>query len=86
MEYPPAFRGEQALLERVALLFGRALANLSNLLIPGKRLANHRTRDALPVGINGPIVEVVENGVDLDIWRKACARTPDASVRYLSGG
>jgi glycosyltransferase involved in cell wall biosynthesis len=92
MEYPPAFRGEQGLLSRVALLFGRALANLSNLLIPGKRLArlilvaNRRTRDALPVGINGPIVEVVENGVDLDIWRKASARTPDASVRFVFVG
>src|SRR6266852_1724509 len=93
MEYPPAFRGEQGLLSRAALLFGRALANLSNLLIPGKRLArlilvaNRRTRDALPVGINGPIVEVVENGVDLDIWRKASsARTPDASVRFVFVG
>ena len=76
MEYPPAFRGEQGLLSRLALLVGRALANLFNLLIPGKRLArfilvaNRRTRDALPVGINGSIVEVVENGVDFDIWRK----------------
>src|SRR5229473_2236824 len=93
MKYPPAFHGEQGLLSRVALLFGRALANLSNLLIPGKRLArlilvaNRRTRDALPVGINGPIVEVVENGVDLDIWRKASsARTPDASVRFVFVG
>jgi hypothetical protein len=24
----------------------------------------------LPVGINGPIVEVVENGVDFAIWQK----------------
>jgi len=36
MEYPPAFRREQGLLSRVALLVGRVLANLFNLLIPGK--------------------------------------------------
>src|SRR5712664_4026004 len=90
MEYPPAFRGEQGLLSRLALLVGRALANLFNLLIPGKRLArfilvaNRRTRDALPVGVNGPIVEVVENGVDFAIWKKKSpARTPDASVRFV---
>src|SRR5260370_36534908 len=93
MEYPPAFRGETRALSRVALLFGRALVNLSNLLIPAKRLtrlilvANRRTLDALPIGINGPIVEVVENGVDLGIWRKASsARTTDASVRFVFVG
>src|SRR5260370_3941618 len=90
LHYPPACRREQGQFSRVALLVGRALATLSNLLIPGKRLArlilvaNRRTPDALPVGINGPIVEVIENGVDLDIWRKASsARTPDASVRFV---
>jgi len=93
MEYPPAFRGEQGLLSRLALLVGRALANLFNLLIPGKRLArfilvaNRRTCDALPVGVNGPIVEVVENGVDFAIWqKKTSARTPDASVHFVFVG
>jgi glycosyltransferase involved in cell wall biosynthesis len=93
MEYPPAFRGEQGLISRVALLFGRALANLSNFLIPGKRharlilVANRRTWEALPVGLNGSIVEVVENGVDFDIWRKtALTRMPDASVRFVFVG
>src|SRR6266851_1791129 len=93
MEYPQAFRHEQGTLSRFALLLGRAMGNLSNLLIPGKRLArfilvaNRRTQDALPVGINGPIVEVVENGVDFDIWRKtSSARTPDASVRFVFVG
>jgi glycosyltransferase involved in cell wall biosynthesis len=93
MEYPPAFRGEQGTLSRFALLVGRALSNLSNLIIPGKRLArfllvaNRRTRDALPVGIKGQIVEVVENGVDFNIWRKtSSARTPDAPVRFVFVG
>ena len=90
MEYPPAFRREQGKLSRFALLVGRALANLANLLIPGKRLArfilvaNRRTQDALPAGIGGQIIEVVENGVDFKIWQKtSCDRTPDSSVRFV---
>ena len=90
MEYPPAFRREQGKLSRFALLVGRALANLANLLIPGKRLArfilvaNRRTQDALPAGIGGQIIEVVENGVELKIWQKtSCDRTPDLSVRFV---
>src|SRR5882762_7590343 len=38
MEYPPAFRAEQGKLSRLALLFGRLIANFFNLVIPGKRL------------------------------------------------
>ena len=89
MEYPPAFRGEQGKLSRLALLFGRALANFSNFLFPGKRLArfvlvaNQRTQDALPVGINGQIVEVVENGVDFNIWQKpSTAKKPHPMLPY----
>jgi glycosyltransferase involved in cell wall biosynthesis len=93
MEYPPAFRGEQGALSRFGLLLGRALANLSNLLIPGKRfarfilVANRRTQDALPAGIDGQIVEVVENGVDFNIWRKTSSvGTLDAPVRFVFVG
>src|SRR6266850_2186353 len=90
MEYPPAFRGEQGRLSRLGLLSGRALANFFNLLIPGKRLArfvlvaNRRTQDALPAGIKGQVIELVENGVDLTIWQKAAsAQTSDATVRFI---
>jgi glycosyltransferase involved in cell wall biosynthesis len=90
MEYPPAFRGEQGKSSRFALLLGRALANLSNLLMPGKRLArfilvaNRRTQDALPIGIGGQIVEVVDNGVDFNIWQKASSeRTHNACIRFV---
>jgi glycosyltransferase involved in cell wall biosynthesis len=90
MEYPPAFRGEQGKLSRLGLLSGRALANFFNLLIPGKRLAsfvlvaNRRTQDALPAGIKGQIVDLVENGVDFTIWQKAAsAQTSDPTVRFI---
>jgi glycosyltransferase involved in cell wall biosynthesis len=90
MEYPPAFRGEQGRLSRLGLQSGRALASFFNLLIPGKRLArfvlvaNRRTQDALPAGIKGEIVELVENGVDFTIWQKAAsARTSNPTVRFI---
>jgi glycosyltransferase involved in cell wall biosynthesis len=90
MEYPPAFRGEQGKLSRLGLLSGRALANFFNLLIPGKRfasfvlVANRRTQDALPAGIKGQVVELVENGVDFTIWQRAAsAQTSDPAVRFI---
>ena len=76
MEYPPAFRMEQGIISNAAMGLGRAVAVLFNFIIPGKRLAqlilvaNPRTRDALPWGVRGRIVELVENGVDLSIWQQ----------------
>jgi glycosyltransferase involved in cell wall biosynthesis len=52
----------------------RAFGHLLNRFIPGKLraatllVANQRTRDALPNGVTGRIVELVENAVDLDLW------------------
>ena len=90
MEYPPAFRGEHGRLSRLGLLAGRLLANIFNLLIPGKRLArfilvaNRRTLEALPSGIKGQVIEMVENGVDLSIWlRKPLPNTLDLPVRFV---
>jgi glycosyltransferase involved in cell wall biosynthesis len=43
-------------------------------LVPGKReaamllVSNERTRLGLPKGVRGRVVELVENGVELDIW------------------
>jgi glycosyltransferase involved in cell wall biosynthesis len=76
MEYPEAFRRERSILSGFAFTFGRWVANFVNVLIPGKRradvilVANWRTREALPRGITGRIVELVENGVDFSIWQQ----------------
>jgi glycosyltransferase involved in cell wall biosynthesis len=76
MEYPPAFQKEHGILAGAAIALGRAISVLFNLIIPGKRLAslvlvaNQRTFNALPWGIRGRIVELVENGVDLTIWQQ----------------
>jgi glycosyltransferase involved in cell wall biosynthesis len=79
MDYPPAFRKAQRLSDRVALGIGRRLANMMNRLIPGKRkaaallVANERTRAALPSGACSRVITLVENGVDLNLWKNPVA-------------
>ena len=75
MDYPTAFRGAESLFTRLTVALGRASANLVNGVIPGKRdaalllVANERTRQALPSGVRGQVIEIPENGVDLGIWK-----------------
>lgn len=86
MEYPEAFRRGRGGVERLLLSIGRASAALMNFLMPGKRrattllVANRRTREALPAGLCRNVVELVENGVDLGLWR------PDASAASAAVG
>lgn len=77
MDYPPAFQNRQNHWLSQTLGIGRSLANLMNILIPGKRkattllVANPRTRAALPACVKeNYIVELVENGVDLSLWQR----------------
>jgi glycosyltransferase involved in cell wall biosynthesis len=89
MKYPPAFQKEHGLVAGAAVALGRAISNVFNLVIPGKRLAslmlvaNPRTRAALPRGIRGRVVELVENGVDLQIWRQKLPNAGAASELRL---
>jgi glycosyltransferase involved in cell wall biosynthesis len=75
MDYPPAFRGNEPWISRTGVALGRMLSDLVNLLLPGKKhadvvlVANQRTRQALPAGIHGKVIEMVENGVDIDLWK-----------------
>jgi glycosyltransferase involved in cell wall biosynthesis len=88
MGYPPGFAHFEGRFERASLGIGRWLANALNWLIPGKRRAalllvsNARTRDALPGAVAGvPVLEVVENGVDLARFeRGGAARTRPAGA------
>jgi len=74
MDYPPGFRRTNGWFESTFIKAGRSFSNLMNRVFPGKRqaaallVANERTRRALPSGIGGEIIEVVENGVDLSLW------------------
>jgi glycosyltransferase involved in cell wall biosynthesis len=86
MDYPIAFRGHESAFSRVSVYFARALSNLVNTLLPGKRLAaivlvaNPRTRAALPSGLRGRVIELVENAVDLETWLPASGQaSPGAS-------
>ena len=92
MEFPDAFRQER-FAARFILALGRRLTNFVNVLLPGKRhasivlVANARTRDALPSGIAGKVLELVENGVDLSIWRRRSVRVSSTtSVRFVFVG
>jgi glycosyltransferase involved in cell wall biosynthesis len=75
MEFPPAFRARENKLALAFTRMARPLSHLLNWLVPGKRKAavllvsNERTRQALPRGCRGRVIEMVENGVELDIWQ-----------------
>ena len=95
MDYPPAFRKLQSHAERAALFALRRLSNAMNRLMPGKRraaillVANERTRAALPDGVCKRVVTIVENGVDLSLWKGS--RIPDdrsssRAVRFVFVG
>jgi glycosyltransferase involved in cell wall biosynthesis len=95
MDYPPAFRKLQSGTERLALATGRRLADLMNLLMPGKRraamllVANERSRAALPRGLCSKVVMLVENGVDLALWsapRFAATESASAAARFVFMG
>jgi glycosyltransferase involved in cell wall biosynthesis len=90
MDYPAAFRGAESLFTRITVALGRSSANLVNSVIPGKKsaaillVANQRTREALPSGTRGKIIEIPENGVDLSIWNISTPPVPPATPpRFL---
>jgi glycosyltransferase involved in cell wall biosynthesis len=75
MNYPPAFRHLEGRFVIVAVRIGRLFSNFMNRLMPGKQraatllVANPRTRQALPQGVRGRVIELVENGVDVSLWQ-----------------
>ena len=85
MDYPPAFRRERGAVERLLLHVGRSSATLMNRVMPGKRraaallVANGRTREALPDGVCSHVIQMVENGVDLSLWRSPSSSSPEAT-------
>jgi glycosyltransferase involved in cell wall biosynthesis len=96
MEYPPAFARSRGLLERWLLRAGRFASWGLNRLLPGKRaaalllVANERTRRALPPGLRAPVIELVENGVDVSLWnvsavtiQPACDETAVTTFVFL---
>lgn len=89
MDYPPAFRSADSLLSRIFVALARPFTAMVNRLLPGKRnaavllVANQRTAGSLPAGYRGRVVELVENGVDLEIWHAGAAAPPSAPNRFV---
>lgn len=91
MEFPPAFQSLESWPNRLSTIVGRPMAELANRLLPGKLradvllVANERTRAALPKGCTGVVHEVVESGVDLDLWkpREDAAQPMGGPTRFV---
>lgn len=95
MEFPPAFRSRSSRLERYAVVAARAMTDVMNWLIPGKRhasvvlVANERSRLALPADVRGKIIELSENGVDLSTWTTGATAGSEARsghTRFVFSG
>jgi glycosyltransferase involved in cell wall biosynthesis len=85
MEYPQAFRRNESWMSRWVIALLQLFANTGNTLLPGKKhadvllVANERTRRALPSGIRGKVIELNENGIDIDIWQDT-SRSPNRTI------
>jgi glycosyltransferase involved in cell wall biosynthesis len=84
MDYPEAFRKNESLISRAAVAFLQLFTDAGNNLLPGKKqaavllVANERTRNALPRGVRGRVIEMNENGVDTSAFHN---REPHHPVR-----
>lgn len=92
MEYPHFFRSEESRLGSAAISIARQFSNLGNTIFPGKKnadvvlVANNRTRLALPAGIHGSVIELAENGVDLEVWRRSSEEQPTYPPKFVFVG
>lgn len=94
MEFPPAFQYRQSQLVKLTVSLIRQFSDLVNHLLPGKIkaqtlvVANERTKQALPTGVRGKIIELVENGVDLSLWHPVNLepKEPNKRVQFIFVG
>ncbi|MGL5063395.1 MAG: glycosyltransferase family 4 protein [Microcoleus sp.] len=80
VKFPAGFgRSRQSPIVDIVIAIGYQFVNVFNRLLPGKiqaetvLVANERTKQALPSGVRGKIIELVENGVDFSVWRSNSA-------------
>ena len=96
MEFPPSFRRRfEGTLTHLVLKLSPIIADIANLLIPGKHcaamllVANSRARRTLPVGCRRRAVTLVENGVisvESDASADVRARQPSSPARFVFVG
>ena len=85
MNFPPAFKKTASSSEMIFVSLGRSLSGLANWLVPGKRraslllVANERTRRALPPGASSHVIELIENGVDCELWARRASSNDEAA-------
>ncbi|WP_263355496.1 glycosyltransferase family 4 protein [Acidicapsa acidisoli] len=89
MQYPPAFRSAEPWIARAGVAIAARFVNLVHGLLPGKRradvvlVANERTRLALPSGIRGRVIELVENGIDFSVWQGSSVSVESSTARFV---
>lgn len=92
VKFPPEFAtSRQSLAVDSLLAIAHQFVDFFNRLLPGKikaetlLVANDRTKEALPSGLQGKIIELVENGVDFSVWRSdsTASKQPDPQVHFV---
>ncbi len=92
LKFPPAFRrSRQNPTIDILIAIGHQFVDLFNRLFPGKikaetlLVANDRTKQALRAGVQGNIIELVENGVDFSVWRSEStpSKEPNQQVHFV---
>ncbi|WP_413167346.1 glycosyltransferase family 4 protein [Capilliphycus salinus ALCB114379] len=94
LEFPPAFQYMDSKISRMSINISRSFSEILHRLIPGKLkaealiVANQQTEEALPLGCQGKVYQVIESGVDLDLWppREARPTFGDQPVRFIYVG
>ncbi len=95
MSFPDAFAHFRGRAESIAISLGRQASEIANRRSPGKikasclLVANARTRAGLPAcAAHVPVVEIVENGVDLARFAPVARRssTADGTTRFVFVG
>ncbi|SHM61725.1 Glycosyltransferase involved in cell wall bisynthesis [Roseovarius litoreus] len=94
MNFPKGYEEYESLFARNFVFGARLVALALNRVIPGKKhaaallVANERTRMALPFPNHPNIVQLVENGVDLDLWQPSerVIRKPNEPFRLVFVG
>ena len=94
MSYPPGFEKSESRFSATLFKVARFVSHGLNKIMPGKLraetilVANKRTETALPRGIRGRVITVVENGVNLDLWNPVVRDHPetDPPVRFVFTG
>ena len=94
LNFPPAFQHMDASGVRLAVELARFASEFLHQFFPGKLqaetliVANSTTVAALPKGYKGKIYEVIESGVDLDVWKPRQPRQPKPGepIRFVYVG